>query len=92
VANALPGPADAPWPEANQLCGVGMLVAVEPMIGAGTGEVTTRPNPFNPRLSDWPVYTADGSLSVHYEHDVLVTEDGPWVLTHGMEEIKDIIG
>lgn len=91
VANSMPGPGDAPWPEGNEKCAVGMLVAVEPMIGVGTGEIRTNPNPFNPKIADWPVYTADGSLSVHYEHDVLVTEDGPLVLTKGMEEIKDII-
>ena len=91
VANSMPGPADAPWSEANQAWAPGTLVAVEPMIGAGTGETRSYANPFNPKVADWPVLTADGSLSVHYEHDVLVTEEGPWVLTHGMEDIKDVI-
>lgn len=62
----------------------GMLLAVEPMIGAGTGKV----------LQDsggWPIRMADGSQCVHYEHDVLVTEDGPRVLTAGLEGVKDII-
>lgn len=91
VSNTIPGPGDAPWAEINQHCAPGMLVAVEPMVGAGTGDTMSKPNPFNPKLSDWPVYTADGSLSVHYEHDVLVTEDGPRVLTHGLEDVRDVI-
>jgi methionyl aminopeptidase len=36
------------------------------------------------RISEWDgwsIYTADGSLSAHFEHTIAVTEDGPWVLT-----------
>lgn len=52
----------------------GMVLAIEPMINAGTDEVR--------ELDDgWTVVTADGSLSAHYEHSVLVTESGREVLT-----------
>ena len=52
----------------------GVVLAVEPMVNAGTENVK--------KLDDgWTVITADRSLSVHFEHTVAVTEDGPWVLT-----------
>ncbi len=52
----------------------GMTLAIEPMINVGTGEV---------RLLDdgWTVRTADGSRSAHFEHTVLITKDGPEILT-----------
>jgi len=54
--------------------GVGLCIAIEPMLNAGdTGT----------RLLDdgWTVVTADGSLSAHFEHTVAVTAEGPVVLT-----------
>ncbi len=52
----------------------GMTIAIEPMIAAGSGEVKT--------LRDgWTIVTADGSLSAHYEHTVLVTGGEPEILT-----------
>jgi methionyl aminopeptidase len=30
---------------------------------------------------EWTAVTADGSLSAHFEHTILVSEDGPEVLT-----------
>jgi methionyl aminopeptidase len=52
----------------------GMTLAIEPMITAGGVDVV---------LDDdqWSVYTADGSLSAHFEHTVAVTETGPRILT-----------
>jgi len=45
----------------------GMTLAIEPMITAGSWKVKT--------LKDgWTVVTADGSLSAHFEHDVVVLE------------------
>ncbi len=83
VSNVVPRyPGD--WPDATLECEPGTIVAVEPMIAVGTGEVTQKRN-------EWPVFTADGSLSVHHEHDVLITERGPRVLTEGLEEIADVI-
>lgn len=53
---------------------VGMAFAVEPMVNAGRPETRV--------LDDgWSVVTADGSLSAHFEHTVVIGEDGPEVLT-----------
>jgi methionyl aminopeptidase len=84
IANVVPVRGDE-WPDAHRPCWPGTLVAVEPMIALGTGQYVQR-------RKEWPIFTADGSLSVHYEHDVLVTEDGPRILTEGMEELPDVIG
>lgn len=81
----------SPWTEAGHVWKVGNLVAVEPMIAVGTGETVQKPSEYAPRLNDWPVYAADGSMTVHYEHDVLIAEDGPRVLTAGLEGLKDEI-
>lgn len=52
----------------------GIVLAVEPMINAGTHEVRT--------LTDgWTVVTKDGKYSAHFEHTIAVGEDGPEVLT-----------
>ncbi len=52
----------------------GMVLAIEPMVNAGGADVR--------KLSDgWTVVTADGKKSAHFEHSVLVTEDGAEVLT-----------
>ena len=83
ISNVVPLRRDD-WPDANRPCWPDTLVAVEPMIALGTGQYVQRKR-------EWPIYTADGSMSVHYEHDVLVTEDGPRVLTEGMEELPDVI-
>ena len=51
-----------------------MVFAIEPMVNVGEPGV---------RMLDdeWTAVTADGSLSAHFEHTVLITEDGPEVLT-----------
>lgn len=52
----------------------GMVLAVEPMVNAGTREVEL--------LDDqWTVVTADGALSAHFEHTIAVTAEGPRVLS-----------
>jgi methionyl aminopeptidase len=52
----------------------GMTLAIEPMITVGSPATKT--------LSDkWTVVTADGSLSAHFEHTVVVTANGPRILT-----------
>ena len=52
----------------------GLVLAIEPMVNAGTPAVRT--------LSDrWTVVTADKKRSAHFEHTVAVTENGPKVLT-----------
>jgi len=73
------------WPDALTRCEPGTVIAVEPMIAIGTG-VTKE------TLKEWPVFTADGSLSVHYEHDVMITPEGNRVLTEGLETLPDLVG
>lgn len=52
----------------------GMVIAIEPMVNVGTGDVK--------ELSDgWTVLTTDGKLSAHYENTVALTDDGPVILT-----------
>ncbi len=52
----------------------GLVIAIEPMINAGTKRVVT--------LADgWTVVTADRKLSAHFEHTVAVTAAGARVLT-----------
>ena len=52
----------------------GMALAIEPMFNLGTAETVV--------LDDgWTVVTADGAVSAHFEHTVLITEDGPVVST-----------
>lgn len=84
ISNVVP---DRPgeWPEAGVECAPGMLVAVEPMLAIGTGRTKEHG-------SNWPIFTADGSLAVHYEHDVLVTPQGPRVLTADLESLPDVVG
>lgn len=53
----------------------GMTLAIEPMITMGTWRVKT--------LNDgWTIVTADGQNAAHYEHDVLITEQGADILTN----------
>lgn len=54
----------------------GMVLAIEPMLAAGTDQIITLPD-------QWTVSTADGRLSAHFEHTVAVTADGPAILTGG---------
>ena len=54
----------------------GLVLAIEPMVNAGTADVRT--------LSDgWTVVTEDGAPSAHYEHSVAITNHGPQILTCG---------
>ena len=52
----------------------GMVFAIEPMVNAGRPDVRVLDD-------EWTAVTADGSLSAHFEHTILITEDGPDVLT-----------
>jgi len=52
----------------------GMVLAIEPMVNAGTWEVEV--------LADgWTAVTADGRLSAHFEHTVAIGPNGPEILT-----------
>ena len=52
----------------------GLVITIEPIIAAGTGDVS---------LDDdgWTYRTADGSLSAHYEHTIVITSGEPVLLT-----------
>ena len=52
----------------------GLVVAIEPMVTAGTIDSSTDDD-------DWTVRTLDGSDAAHWEHSVAVHADGVWVLT-----------
>ncbi len=52
----------------------GMVFCIEPMVSAGDWRIEKNPDGFG-----WQ--TADNTLSSHYEHEVVVTEDGCQVLT-----------
>lgn len=52
----------------------GMAIAIEPMFNLGTAETEVRDD-------GWTVVTADGKLSAHWEHTVLITKEGPVVST-----------
>jgi methionyl aminopeptidase len=52
----------------------GMVLAIEPMVSAGTWEVKI--------LEDgWTAVTKDGSLAAHFEHSVAITSSGPVILS-----------
>jgi methionyl aminopeptidase len=53
----------------------GLVLAIEPMVNAGAWETRQRQG------DRWTVYTADGSLSAHFEHTVAITAGDPEVLT-----------
>lgn len=52
----------------------GMVLAIEPMVNAGTYEI-------NVLNDNWTVVTRDAKLSAHYENTVLVTDAGPELFT-----------
>jgi methionyl aminopeptidase len=52
----------------------GMVLAIEPMVNAGSHHVRMG-------ADNWAVYSQDGSLAAHFEHTVAVTADGPRILT-----------
>lgn len=53
---------------------VGMVIAIEPMLTLGSPEIYLAEN-------DWTIITEDHSPSAHYEHTVVVTQDGYEILT-----------
>ncbi len=54
----------------------GMVLAVEPMVAAGTHQIRAMPD-------HWTYVTVDGSPAAHFEHTIAITDDGAWVLTAG---------
>ena len=52
----------------------GDTIAIEPMATLGKEQIYTEED-------QWTISTRDGSLAAHFEHTVLVTEDGAEILT-----------
>ena len=52
----------------------GLVVTIEPMIAAGSGE------PVEDR-DGWTIRTRDGSLSAHHEHTIMITGGAPVIFT-----------
>jgi len=50
----------------------GMTIAIEPMVNIGTNRVIE---------NGWEFFVADGSLSAHFEHTILITENEAELLT-----------
>lgn len=57
----------------------GMTLAIEPMLNLGSANIVLLDD-------EWTIETADGAMSAHYEHTVVVTDDGYEILTTKMEE------
>jgi methionyl aminopeptidase len=57
----------------------GMVLAIEPMVNAGSPEI---------RMGNdgWAVYSEDDSMAAHFEFTVAVTADGPRILTPWHEQ------
>ena len=61
-------------PQARHLLTEGLVITIEPIIAAGAGSVSLD-------RDGWTVRTADGSLSAHYEHTIVITKHDPILLT-----------
>lgn len=62
------------WPHLRKPLNRGLVLAIEPMLGLGSEELETRDD-------GWTIATADGSLSAHVEHTIVVQGHQPFVLT-----------
>jgi len=71
-APQIPNFFDASWRPTPLLAG--MTICIEPMVCVGGARVRTKDD-------EWTVVTADGKLSAHFEHTILVTKEGYEVLT-----------
>jgi methionyl aminopeptidase len=61
-------------PRLSQALTEGLVLTIEPVISAGSGAVYAAGD-------GWTVKTADGALSAHVEHTVVITRGTPLVLT-----------
>ena len=77
IGRAMHEPPDVPnWgkPGTGPRLAAGNTLAIEPMVCAGGFETV--------ELDDgWTVITSDGKLAAHAEHTIVVTDDGPEILT-----------
>lgn len=58
----------------GELLSPGDTIAIEPMATLGGEKIITEDD-------DWTISTWDGSVAAHFEHTVLITEDGAEILT-----------
>jgi methionyl aminopeptidase len=63
-----------PDPEARELLTEGLVIAVEPIIAAGSGRAILAED-------GWTMKTADRRPAAHYEHTIVVTKGAPILLT-----------
>lgn len=79
-----PGIPHCPTPAARfQALRPGVCFTIEPMINQGVAETVLD------RSDGWTVRTKDSKLSAQFEHTILMTEEGPEILTwteHGPQE------
>lgn len=68
--------------ERNPRLRKGITLAVEPMVNLGKPEVTVADD-------GWTASTSDGSPSAHFEHVIVISNDGADVLTMSEEEIRN---
>ena len=61
-------------PHQGPLLEEGMVLAIEPMVNQGTWQVKVQDD-------GWTVVTADGKRSAHFENTIVITKNGPEVLT-----------
>lgn len=61
-------------PDTGPWLSAGMTIAIEPMVTLGTHRIIGSDD-------GWTIRTADGSLSAHFEHTVLIHDEGAEILT-----------
>jgi len=61
-------------PRSRERLTEGLVITIEPIIAAGTGRGVLQ-------RDRWTIRTADGSLSAHYEHTIVITKATPILLT-----------
>jgi methionyl aminopeptidase len=61
-------------PRFRQRLTEGLVITIEPIVAAGSGKSEAC-------ADGWTIRTADGSLSAHYEHSIVVTKGRPILLT-----------
>jgi methionyl aminopeptidase len=69
-------------PDRGVLLRSGLTLAIEPMLTLGSDDTRTLPD-------GWTVVTADGSLSAHFEHTVVVGSNGGRVLTRRLAPVLE---
>lgn len=61
-------------PHTGPLLETGVTIAIEPMVTLGTYQIRLKDD-------DWTIVTADGSWAAHFEHTILLLDDGAEILT-----------